>query len=134
MTEVAVLGVGMHPWGKFEDKSVTELCRHAVVAVLTSGDAAVEVDDPVASSPEDPAVDGASVVVDEVALVLDPAVAVPADGVPLRVGQRLGHDHVGVERDDLVAEPLGLRGPGVGGQHDLVRDHRSGGGGEADPP
>jgi len=34
MRQVAVLGVGMHPWGKFEDKSVTELCRHAVVAAL----------------------------------------------------------------------------------------------------
>lgn len=34
MTEVAVLGVGMHPWGKFPDRSVTELCRHAVTAAL----------------------------------------------------------------------------------------------------
>jgi len=34
MRQVAVLGVGMHPWGKFEDRSVTELCRHAVVAAL----------------------------------------------------------------------------------------------------
>jgi acetyl-CoA acetyltransferase len=34
MRRVAVVGVGMHPWGKFEDTSVTELCRHAVVAAL----------------------------------------------------------------------------------------------------
>ncbi len=34
MRDVAVVGVGMHPWGKFSDKSVTELCRHAVVAAL----------------------------------------------------------------------------------------------------
>lgn len=34
MREVAVLGVGMHPWGKFEDRSVTQLCRHAVSAAL----------------------------------------------------------------------------------------------------
>lgn len=34
MTEVAVLGVGMHPFGKFADKSVTDLCRSAVVAAL----------------------------------------------------------------------------------------------------
>lgn len=34
MQEVAVLGVGMHHWGKFADKSVTELCRDAVVAAL----------------------------------------------------------------------------------------------------
>ena len=34
MRDVAVLGVGMHPWGKFADRSVTELCRHAVVAAL----------------------------------------------------------------------------------------------------
>ncbi len=34
MRKVAVLGVGMHPWGKFADVSVTDLCRHAVVAAL----------------------------------------------------------------------------------------------------
>lgn len=34
MTEVAVLGVGMHAFGKFEDKSVTDLCRSAVTAAL----------------------------------------------------------------------------------------------------
>jgi len=34
MREVAVLGVGMHPFGKFEEKSVTELCRTAVEAAL----------------------------------------------------------------------------------------------------
>ncbi len=39
MRDVAVLGVGMHPWGKFPDRSVTELCRHAVVEAL--GDAGV---------------------------------------------------------------------------------------------
>jgi len=40
MREVAVLGVGMHPWGKFENKSVTDLCRDAVEAALK--DAGVE--------------------------------------------------------------------------------------------
>ena len=34
MREVAAVGFGMHPWGKFEDKSVTELCRYAVEAAL----------------------------------------------------------------------------------------------------
>lgn len=34
MNEVAVLGVGMHPFGKFEGKSVTDLCRTAVSAAL----------------------------------------------------------------------------------------------------
>ena len=34
MREVAGIGLGMHPWGKFPDKSVTELCREAVVAAL----------------------------------------------------------------------------------------------------
>src|SRR3990172_6376118 len=32
MREVAVVGVGMHPWGKFADRSVTDLCRFAVGA------------------------------------------------------------------------------------------------------
>ncbi len=40
MREVAVLGVGMHPWGKFPARSVTELCRKAVEAALM--DAGVE--------------------------------------------------------------------------------------------
>ena len=34
MRDVAVLGVGMHPWGKFADKSITDLSREAVEAAL----------------------------------------------------------------------------------------------------
>lgn len=34
MREVAVLGVGVHPFGKFADKSVTDLCRVAIQAAL----------------------------------------------------------------------------------------------------
>jgi acetyl-CoA acetyltransferase len=34
MREVAAVGLGMHPWGKFEDTSVTQLCRVAVDAAL----------------------------------------------------------------------------------------------------
>jgi acetyl-CoA acetyltransferase len=34
MREVAVIGAGMHPWGKFAEKSITDLCRHAVDAAL----------------------------------------------------------------------------------------------------
>jgi acetyl-CoA acetyltransferase len=34
MRDVAVLGLGMHPWGKFQDKSVTQMCRVAVEAAL----------------------------------------------------------------------------------------------------
>ena len=40
MREVAVLGVGMHPWGKFADKSITDLSRAAVVAALKDADIA----------------------------------------------------------------------------------------------
>ncbi len=39
MRDVAAVGFGMHPWGKFEDKSVTELCRHAVEAALADAGA-----------------------------------------------------------------------------------------------
>lgn len=39
MREVAAVGFGMHPWGKFADKSVTELCRHAVEASLADAGA-----------------------------------------------------------------------------------------------
>lgn len=34
MRDVAVIGLGMHPWGKFPGKSVTQMCREAVVAAL----------------------------------------------------------------------------------------------------
>lgn len=34
MREVAAIGFGMHPWGKFKDRSVTDLCRVAVEAAL----------------------------------------------------------------------------------------------------
>ena len=34
MRDVAVIGLGMHPWGKFEGKSVTRMCREAVTAAL----------------------------------------------------------------------------------------------------
>ncbi|MEO6029556.1 MAG: transporter [Candidatus Binatia bacterium] len=34
MRDVAVVGLGMHPWGKFPDKSVQQLCRVAVDAAL----------------------------------------------------------------------------------------------------
>lgn len=35
MREVAVVGVGMHPWGKFQDRSLTQMSREAVEAALT---------------------------------------------------------------------------------------------------
>jgi acetyl-CoA acetyltransferase len=34
MRDVSVLGFGMHPWGKFADKSIHDLCRVAVEAAL----------------------------------------------------------------------------------------------------
>ena len=34
MRDVAVIGVGMHPWGKFPDSSITAMCRQAVEAAL----------------------------------------------------------------------------------------------------
>ncbi|HIG71047.1 MAG TPA: transporter [Myxococcales bacterium] len=34
MRDVAILGQGLHPWGKFNDKPVTELCRTATEAAL----------------------------------------------------------------------------------------------------
>lgn len=34
MRDVAVLGVGMHPWGRFTDRSVTAMCRQATEAAL----------------------------------------------------------------------------------------------------
>ncbi len=34
MREVAVLGLGMHPWGKFPDKPLNDICRVAASAAL----------------------------------------------------------------------------------------------------
>jgi len=34
MRDVAAIGLGVHPWGKFKDVSVTDLCRVAVEAAL----------------------------------------------------------------------------------------------------
>lgn len=34
MRGVAAIGLGMHPWGKFADKSLTQMCREAVEAAL----------------------------------------------------------------------------------------------------
>ena len=30
MTDVAIIGVGMHPWGKFPDKTFLDLGVHAI--------------------------------------------------------------------------------------------------------
>jgi acetyl-CoA acetyltransferase len=40
MRDVAVLGVGMHPWGKFNDKPLTQMCRESIEMALK--DAGVE--------------------------------------------------------------------------------------------
>lgn len=34
MRDVAIVGVGMHPWGKFDDKPLTLMCREAIDAAL----------------------------------------------------------------------------------------------------
>ncbi len=34
MRKVAVIGVGVHPWGAFEDKSVVDLAVHATTEAL----------------------------------------------------------------------------------------------------
>ena len=38
MREVAVLGLGMHPWGKFPEKPLNSICRVAVEAALADAD------------------------------------------------------------------------------------------------
>ena len=34
MGDVAILGLGMHPWGKFPEKSLNQICRVAVESAL----------------------------------------------------------------------------------------------------
>jgi len=50
MREVAVLGLGMHPWGKFPEKSVTKMCREAVDAALADAGVAWREVDAVAAA------------------------------------------------------------------------------------
>ena len=51
MRDVAVIGLGMHPWGKFPEKSVQQLCRVAVDAALKdAGDALREIEAVAAAS------------------------------------------------------------------------------------
>lgn len=50
MRDVAVLGVGMHAFGKFADKSVTDLCRAAVVDALADAGVAWNQIDAVAAA------------------------------------------------------------------------------------
>ena len=38
MREVTVLGLGMHPWGKFPEKPLNDICRVAVEAALADAD------------------------------------------------------------------------------------------------
>ena len=38
MGEVAVLGLGMHPWGKFPEKPLNDICRVAVKSALADAD------------------------------------------------------------------------------------------------
>jgi acetyl-CoA acetyltransferase len=40
MRDVALVGLGMHPWGKFEDRSVTSMMRTATEAALKDADIA----------------------------------------------------------------------------------------------
>lgn len=34
MTEAAIIGVGMHPWGKFPEKDIEEMCVHSVLEAM----------------------------------------------------------------------------------------------------
>ena len=71
--------------------------------------------DGVVAAPQDPAVGERPVVVELVAGVGDPLPLRPAQRRPLRVGQRLGHQDVVVDRHDVLPQPPHRRRVGVGG-------------------
>ncbi len=91
-------------------------------------DAAAVVVDGVVASPQDAAVGRASVVVEAVGGVADALVPRPADGGPLLVAQRLGHEGLVVDGYDAAAHRREQTGERVGGQHDAARGEAAVGG------
>jgi acetyl-CoA acetyltransferase len=44
MRDVAIIGVGMHPWGKFDHKPLTQMCRESIEDALDAGVAWTEIE------------------------------------------------------------------------------------------
>ena len=96
-------------------------------------DRAAVVVDRVVPAPEDPAVRGEPVVVELVAGVRDPDARVPPQCHELLLGQRLGRQHVVVDRHHAPGIAAQRSGEDVGREHHVLRPHHSPAGGCRDP-
>ena len=90
-------------------------------------DAVAEAVDGLVAAEQDPAVGREPVVVEAVAAVGDPLPALPADRAALLGAQRLGDDHVVVDRRHEPADRARERGIGAGGEQDAVGPHPAAG-------
>ena len=76
--------------------------------------------DGVVTAPQDPVVRGQPVVVELVAQVADALPVPPPDRGELRRAERLGHQHVVIDRHDVGPQPAHQRGERVGAERDLL--------------
>ena len=95
--------------------------RRALVAL--GRHAAGEVVDRVVAAPEDPAVVGLAVVVEQVRDVGESLPAVPADRRALLRRQRLGHQHVVVDGHDVAPDRAHERRERAGREQRAAREH-----------
>ena len=89
--------------------------------VVTAVDASLV--DRVVAAEEDATVVGGPVVVELIAHVRQPLTTRPPDRVPLRLGERLSHEDVVVDRYDVVRQPSQQRRKCVGGKDNARRCH-----------
>ncbi len=102
-----------------------ELGEQVRPVLLLGRDATAAVVHRVPAAPEDALILGEPVVVEHVAGVRERLAPAPADRLELLRAERLRHQRVVVDRDDVVAEPLEQRREGVGGEHGAARAQRA---------
>ena len=114
-------GVAEADVGERREPGADHAAQHLVgggMVVVLRADRRSEVVRRAAATEEDPPVRRSRQVVDARAEGMDALAVGPADGRPLRVGQRLGQDDQRVERDELAVERLEPRQPGLAGEDD----------------
>ena len=107
--------------------------EHLEAILVHRVDAAAEVIHRVVAAPHDPVVRRESVVVELVGGVADALARAPADPVELLVRQRLGGQHVVVDRNGVQPVPAQQAREHVGGQHHPGRADNPGIGTHPDP-
>ena len=109
-----------------------ELGEGLGAVVIFATDAATIVIDRVVPAKKNSVVVGEPVVVELVGHIGNSLAALPPDALQLRRGQRLGHEHVVVDRNGVKLVALEQRGERVGGQRDAISLNLTVGKGEPD--